>query len=148
MRAKSMIRWISVLSCLLAAAVLVNSQTKKGAKPKPTATGTTVAAPAEPPMRGPNTKEGASQAAKSAKVLTEIMGTPESREGGVYCRRPGWTWCRELPVTLGMVCTCLLRVEGWQPWFTSRRSSYRLRPARDEQKRNEEPAFRQVRAWW
>ena len=77
MRAKSMIRWIAVLSCLLAAAVLVNSQTKKGAKPKPTATGTTVAAPAEPPMRGPNTKEGASQAAKSAKVLTEIMGTPD-----------------------------------------------------------------------
>ena len=76
MRAKSMMRWIAVLSCLLGAAVLVNSQTKQ-TKPKPTATGTTVAAPAEPPLKGPNTKEGASQASKSAKVLTEIMGTPD-----------------------------------------------------------------------
>lgn len=77
MRAKSTMRWITVLICLLVAAVLVNSQTKQSTKPKPTATGTTVGAPAEPPMRGPNTKEGASQAAKSAKVLTEIMGTPD-----------------------------------------------------------------------
>lgn len=77
MREKSMMRWILVLSCLLGAAVLVNSQTKQSTKPKPTATGTTVAAPAAPPLKGPNTKEGASQAAKSAKVLTEIMGTPD-----------------------------------------------------------------------
>jgi len=33
-------------------------------------------APVEPPLRGPNTKEGASQASKSAKVLTEVMGIP------------------------------------------------------------------------
>jgi SH3 domain-containing YSC84-like protein 1 len=66
--------------CLLTGAVLaVNSQTKKP-KPKPKAKTTAVAAPTptpEPPLRGPNTKEGASQAAKSAKVLQEIMGTPD-----------------------------------------------------------------------
>jgi lipid-binding SYLF domain-containing protein len=33
--------------------------------------------PAEAPIRGSNTKDGASQAAKSSKVLTEIMGTPD-----------------------------------------------------------------------
>lgn len=74
---KVVTRWIAVFSCLIAAAVLVNSQSKKGTKQKPTATGTTVSAPAEPPLKGPNTKEGASQAAKSAKVLTEIMGAPD-----------------------------------------------------------------------
>jgi len=35
------------------------------------------AAPAEPPLRGPNTKEGASQATKASTVLNEIMGTPD-----------------------------------------------------------------------
>lgn len=47
---------------------------------KPKTKAPAVAAPTptpEPPIRGPNTKDGASQAAKSAKVLTEIMGTPE-----------------------------------------------------------------------
>jgi len=34
-------------------------------------------APAEPQLRGPNTKEGASQAHKSAQVLNEIMGVPD-----------------------------------------------------------------------
>jgi len=34
-------------------------------------------APAEPQLRGPNTKEGASQAHKSTQVLNEIMGVPD-----------------------------------------------------------------------
>src|SRR4030095_4951669 len=66
--------------CLLTGAVLaVNSQTKKSkskSKPKTTAVATPTTTP-EPRIRVPNTKEGASQAAKSAKVLSEIMGTPD-----------------------------------------------------------------------
>lgn len=36
-----------------------------------------VAAANSQPMKGPKVKEGAEQASKSAKVLTEIMGTPD-----------------------------------------------------------------------
>ena len=36
-----------------------------------------VAAANSQPIKGPNTKEGAEQASKSAKVLSEIMATPE-----------------------------------------------------------------------
>jgi len=52
---------------------------QQGNKSKTKPQGTKVANPArvEPPLRGSNTKEGASQATKSAKVLNEIMGTPD-----------------------------------------------------------------------
>jgi len=33
--------------------------------------------PAGPPLQGPNTKEGASQASKAAKVLSEILSAPD-----------------------------------------------------------------------
>ena len=62
------IREIAVLCILLATTVLGVAQ---GNKSKNRAT------PGEPPLRGSNTKEGASQATKSAKVLTEIMATPD-----------------------------------------------------------------------
>ena len=67
-----------VTGCLLLTLVAVNSQRAEGQKkPKtPNPVGTQVSAP-EPPLRGNNTKEGASQAAKSAKVFQEIMGTPD-----------------------------------------------------------------------
>src|SRR5215831_62215 len=56
-----------MLGLMLATCVVATAQRNK---PKSTA-------PAEPPLRGPNTKEGASQASKAATVLTEIMGTPD-----------------------------------------------------------------------
>jgi len=68
---------ISVLCVLVFTLFDVNSQTKKGttSKRKP-ATAAPTPTP-EPPIRGPNTKEGASQATKAAKVFNEIMGTPD-----------------------------------------------------------------------
>lgn len=69
-----------VTACLLLLTLAVSSQrvaSQKKPKPKtPSPVGTQVSAP-EPPIRGNNTKEGASQAQKSAKVLREIMGTPD-----------------------------------------------------------------------
>jgi len=64
---RRIVRTMIVLCCLLATAATAPAQRKS--KPKP--------APTDPPLRGPNTKEGASQAQKSAKVLTEIMATPD-----------------------------------------------------------------------
>ena len=57
---------------LLMLAGTVNAQPKTKKTPSPT--GTQVA---EAPLKGSNTKEGASQAAKAAKVLNEIMATPD-----------------------------------------------------------------------
>ena len=71
----SIARWFGLclaLAVLLVIALPVNAQGGKS-KTKPS----TSTAPTEPPFRGPNTKEGASQAAKSAKVLNQIMGTPD-----------------------------------------------------------------------
>jgi len=61
------------LAVLLAIALPANAQ---GGKSKPKSKPSTTE-PTEPPLRGNNTKEGASQAAKAAKVLNEIMGTPD-----------------------------------------------------------------------
>ncbi|HJZ82131.1 MAG TPA: lipid-binding SYLF domain-containing protein [Pyrinomonadaceae bacterium] len=60
-----------LLAVTAAGALPVSAQRKS--KPKPAVAPTEP----EPQWRGPNTKEGASQAAKSAKVLTEIMATPD-----------------------------------------------------------------------
>jgi SH3 domain-containing YSC84-like protein 1 len=51
----------------------------QGRKPRPKNQATNAASSeaAEPPLRGSNTKEGASQATKSAKVLNEVMATPD-----------------------------------------------------------------------
>jgi lipid-binding SYLF domain-containing protein len=65
---KNHIRKLAILFIVLATTVVAAAQKNK---PK------TVAAPAEPPLRGSNTKEGASQANKSAEVLNEIMATPD-----------------------------------------------------------------------
>jgi lipid-binding SYLF domain-containing protein len=67
MRNNRFIFWFSVLSLVILTVLSVNSQTKK---PKSKAT-------PEPPIRGPNTQEGASQASKASRVLREIMGTPD-----------------------------------------------------------------------
>ena len=66
------IRWVSLLciSLLMLAGSVNAQQSKKTQSP----TGTQVA---EAPLKGTNTKEGASQAAKAAKVLNEIMATPD-----------------------------------------------------------------------
>ena len=73
-------RWAIVFCVVLTLAVNTPAQgTKSKSKSKQAtstqAEGTKVAA--EPPLRGTDIKEGAKQAAKSAKVLTEIMGTPD-----------------------------------------------------------------------
>ena len=62
------VRTIIVLCCLLATAVTAPAQRKSKAKPAP---------PAEPQWRGPDTKEGASQAGKASKVVNEIMAVPD-----------------------------------------------------------------------
>ena len=73
-------RSIPTVCMLLLTLIAVSSQpvvSQKKPKPKtPNPVGTQVSAP-EPPLRGSNTKEGASQAQKSAKVLGEIMATPD-----------------------------------------------------------------------
>jgi lipid-binding SYLF domain-containing protein len=68
MRKNRFIFWFSVMSLVLLTVLSVNSQTRKSKSNQK---------PPEPPFRGPNTKEGASQASKSSKVLREIMGTPD-----------------------------------------------------------------------
>jgi lipid-binding SYLF domain-containing protein len=69
------VRWTIVLLLVLAMAGTAMAQgSKSKSKSKTT---TAPAQPVEPPIRGPNTKEGAKQASKSAKVLTEIMGAPD-----------------------------------------------------------------------
>ena len=69
------IQW-TILLCVLSLA-LVDNVAAQGSKSKSKTKAMTTAQPAEPPIRGPNTKEGAKQATKSAKVLNEIMGTPD-----------------------------------------------------------------------
>ena len=64
---KNHIRKLAILFIVLATTAITTAQKNK---PK-------TAAPAEPPLRGSNTKEGASQANKSAQVLKEIMGAPD-----------------------------------------------------------------------
>jgi lipid-binding SYLF domain-containing protein len=68
MRNKRFMFWFAVMSLMIFTVLGVNSQTRKP-KSNPKS--------AEPPFRGPNTTEGASQASKSSKVLREIMGTPD-----------------------------------------------------------------------
>ena len=62
------VRAIIVFCCLLATAVTAPAQRKSKAKPAP---------PTEPPLRGSNTREGASQASKAATVLNQIMAVPD-----------------------------------------------------------------------
>ena len=64
---KNHVRKLAILFIVLATTAVAVAQKNK---PK-------TAAPAEPPLRGSNTKEGASQANKSAQVLKEIMGAPD-----------------------------------------------------------------------
>lgn len=68
------IRWTIILSVALAPAGNVAAQKNK---PKNTPKQPVSKPAPEPPIRGSDTKEGASQATKSAKVLREIMGTPD-----------------------------------------------------------------------
>lgn len=75
----SIARWtISPWLVLAVAFAVALSAHAQGRKSK-TKTSTTAVStqPAEPPLRGPNTKEGASQANKSTKVLNEIMAAPD-----------------------------------------------------------------------
>jgi len=65
---KNHIRKLAILFIVLATTAIATAQKSK---PK------TKVAPAEPLLRGSNTKEGASQANKSAQVLKEIMGAPD-----------------------------------------------------------------------
>ena len=65
---KNHIRKLAILFIVLATTAIATAQKSK---PK------TKEAPAEPLLRGSNTKEGASQANKSAEVLKEIMGAPD-----------------------------------------------------------------------
>jgi SH3 domain-containing YSC84-like protein 1 len=66
---------LAMVCLILIAGFLVtstaNAQRRPRAKPTPTPE------PVEPPLRGSNTREGASQANKAATVLNEIMGTPD-----------------------------------------------------------------------
>jgi len=62
---KNAIRNLVVLSIVLATTAVATAQPK------------TKKASAEPQLRGPNTKEGASQANKSVQVLNEIMAVPD-----------------------------------------------------------------------
>jgi lipid-binding SYLF domain-containing protein len=62
------VRTIIVVCCLLVTAVAAPAQRRSKAKAAP---------PTEPQLIGPNTKEGASQAGKAAKVVNEIMATPD-----------------------------------------------------------------------
>ena len=74
MRVKLGLRW-TIVFCVVAA---ISGDVAAQRKPKTTtAKQPTTMQPAEPPLRGPNTKEGAKQATKAAKVLNEIMGTPD-----------------------------------------------------------------------
>jgi SH3 domain-containing YSC84-like protein 1 len=75
MREVIRIRW-SILLCVSVFVLAgdVRTQTKSKTKTQPPATTTQTA---EPPLRGSNTKEGASQAAKASKVMNEIMATPD-----------------------------------------------------------------------
>ena len=68
MMSQTSFRSIIVLGIVLAITFTATAQRSKSK---------TNTQPDEPPLRGPNTKEGASQAAKSAKVLNEIMATPD-----------------------------------------------------------------------
>jgi|SRR5215831_4288735 len=65
---KKHIQTMALLGLILAASVIATAQRSK---PKSTASS------AKPPLRGSNTKEGASQANKASTVLNEIMGTPD-----------------------------------------------------------------------
>lgn len=74
------VRWATgfglVLAVLFGVALSASAQaTKSKTKVQPTKAANTEQA--QEPLRGTNIKEGASQATKSAKVLNEIMGTPD-----------------------------------------------------------------------
>ena len=71
-------RWAAVGLVFVAVfAFALPASAQRRSKTKSVSTVVPSTEPAEPPLRGSNTKEGASQAAKSAKVLNEIMGTPD-----------------------------------------------------------------------
>jgi|SRR5215472_2892231 len=74
MMMKSIMQWAGLILLLMVCALAVNPQKKGSAK-----TQTAAAAPTQTdtPIRGPNTKDGASQATKGAEVLTEIMAVPD-----------------------------------------------------------------------
>lgn len=69
-------RWATLVGLMFVLAFAV-ALPATGQRKSKTKTATTPTERAEPPLRGSNTKEGASQATKSAKVLNEIMGTPD-----------------------------------------------------------------------
>jgi SH3 domain-containing YSC84-like protein 1 len=78
MKGNVITRRILVLSLITLVPFAVTSQTKQKTKSKSTtAASAAPTATPEPPLRGNNTKAGASQAAKSVKVLNEIMKTPD-----------------------------------------------------------------------
>jgi lipid-binding SYLF domain-containing protein len=73
-------RWTIVFFVVLALsanAAAQGTKSKSNTKQATAKAATPTTQPAEPQMRGSNTKEGAKQATKSAKVLNEIMGTPD-----------------------------------------------------------------------
>jgi SH3 domain-containing YSC84-like protein 1 len=76
MRAELTGRW-AITSCVVFAVTITAAAQNTKSKQKSTTTQAASMQAAEPPLRGKNTKEGASQASKSAKVLNEIMGTPD-----------------------------------------------------------------------
>ena len=76
MRVDVRMRWTIAFCLIVAIAGAVAAQGSKS-KSKSKTKQPVATQPAEPPIRGPDTKEGAKQASKSAKVLTEIMGVPD-----------------------------------------------------------------------
>lgn len=66
------IKWVVVLCIVLALAGTATAQ-----KTKSKGRTTAAKAPVEPPIRGSDTKEGASQASKASTVLNEIMAAPD-----------------------------------------------------------------------
>jgi lipid-binding SYLF domain-containing protein len=73
MRLKTGLRW-TIVFCVVAA---ISGDVAAQRKSKTTTAKQPTTMQTEPPLRGPNTKEGAKQANKAAKVLNEIMGTPD-----------------------------------------------------------------------
>ena len=73
MRMGILTRWIITLCAIAAVALTAAAQ---GSKSKQTTKKANMQT-AEPPLRGSNTAEGASQATKSSQVLNEIMAAPD-----------------------------------------------------------------------
>jgi lipid-binding SYLF domain-containing protein len=82
--------WATASGLLLAVAFAVALPTNAQGRKSKTKTTAASTQPAEPPLRGPNTAEGASQASKSTKVLNQIMavqdkGIPRDLLGKAEC---------------------------------------------------------------